>query len=234
MNARPADEREIRPGAGVDAADGRLGTVEEVRVRPESGELTYLVVRRGWTDRLLPVAAEHVEYIDSGGTVRLRVTREEAERLGAAVWDGSEEGLGGASASASADGGQLRVPILAERLSAVARPVVLGELLIHKRVDEAEESVRLAVQRDQVEVERRPVNRPLEAPVESRTEGDWLVIPVMEEVLVVRKQLMLTEEVRVRTRRVTEEREVREAVRRERVELEDSSTPPQPRERDTR
>jgi uncharacterized protein (TIGR02271 family) len=60
--------------------------------------------------------------------------------------------------------------------------------------------------------------------VQSRQEGDWLVIPVMEEVLVVRKQLMLTEEVRVRTRRVTEEREVRETVRRERVELEDTTT----------
>src|SRR5918994_2145856 len=107
MNARPADERQIRPGAGVDAADGRLGTVDEVRVRSGSGELTFLIVRRGWTDRLLPVAAEHVAGVEADGTVRLRVARDEAERLGAAVWDGSEEGLGGATVSA--DGERLRV-----------------------------------------------------------------------------------------------------------------------------
>jgi hypothetical protein len=54
-------------------------------------------------------------------------------------------------------------------------------------------------------------------------EGDWLVVPVMEEVLVVRKQLMLKEEVRIRRRPVTEPREVRETLRRERVELEDAT-----------
>ena len=51
-----AQQTEIRPGAGVDATDGRLGTVEEVRVRPETGELALLVVRRGGSDRPLHVA----------------------------------------------------------------------------------------------------------------------------------------------------------------------------------
>jgi stress response protein YsnF len=72
-------------------------------------------------------------------------------------------------------------------------------------------------------VERLPVNRPLEAPAAQRMEGEWLVLPVMAEVLVVRTQLVLTEEVRVRTRRVTEEQEVRAPVRRERLELEDAT-----------
>ena len=115
------------------------------------------------------------------------------------------------------------MPVLAERLHAEVRPVDLGELRVTKRVETAEETVRQAVERDEVDVERVPVNRPLEAPVAQRTEGEWLVLPVMEEVLVVRKQLMLTEEVRIRTRRVAEEQEVREPVRRERVELEDAT-----------
>jgi uncharacterized protein (TIGR02271 family) len=212
----------IRPGAGVEATDGRLGTVDEVRVRPETGELALLVVRRGWSDRLLHVAAGQVDRVDGDGTVRLRVTREEAERRAAEV-RGVTAGDGTGGVTAGTEGQRLRIPVLAERLSAAARPVELGELRVHTRVDVTEETVRRAVERDELEVERVPVNRPLEAPAAQRTEGDWLVIPVMEEVLVVRTQLMLKEEVRIRTRRVTEEREVREPVRRERLELEDAT-----------
>ena len=127
-------------------------------------------------------------------------------------------------AVAGADGQQLRLPVLAERLTAEARPVELGELRVHTRVDEVEETVRQAVERDELDVERVPVNRPLEAPVAQRTEGEWLVIPVMEEVLVVRKQLDAQGgAARSARRRVTAEQEVRETVRRERVELEDAT-----------
>jgi uncharacterized protein (TIGR02271 family) len=212
-----ARETVIRPGAGVEATDGRLGSVDEVRVRPATGALALLVVRRGWSDALLHVAAAQVGRVGGDGTVRLRVTREEAERLAADVRDAS----GGPTAGAA--GGRLRVPVLAERLTAEARPVELGELRVHTRVDAVEETVRRAVERDELDVERVPVNRPLEAPVAQRTEGEWLVFPVMEEVLVVRTQLMLKEEVRVRTRRVTAEQEVRQTVRRGRVELEDAT-----------
>ena len=213
------EEMEIRPGAGVDAADGRLGTVDEVRVRPETGALAGLVVRRGWTDRLLYVDGEQIARVGGDGTVHLRGPRAEVERAAAE----GQDGAAGAALVAGAAGRQLRVPVLAERLHAAVRPVDLGELRVTKRVETAEETVRQAVERDEVEVERVPVNRPLEAPVAPRTEGEWLVLPVMEEVLVVRKQLMLKEEVRIRTRRVTEEQTVREPVRRERVELEDAT-----------
>jgi hypothetical protein len=69
------------------------------------------------------------------------------------------------------------------------------------------------------------VNRPVSAPEERRQEGDWLIIPIMEEVLVVQKQLMVTEEIRIRKQLVTEEREIRETVRRERATVEDTSQP---------
>jgi len=213
-----ASETVIRPGASVDATDGRLGTVDEVLVRPETGELVTLIVRRGWSDRRLHVDASQVDGLD-GTTVRLRITREEAERLAAATL-GDDAGDG---ALLRADGEQLRIPILEERLSAGTRAVSLGELRIHKRVDQTEESVRQAVTRDELEIEHVPVNRPLEAPATQRMDGDWLVLPVMEEVLVVRKQLMLKEEVRVRRRQVTEEQEVRETLRHERLELEDAT-----------
>jgi uncharacterized protein (TIGR02271 family) len=207
----------VRPGAPVEATDGRLGTVEEVVVRPETGELASLVVRRGWTDRLLHVGAALVDRLDAGG-VLLRVSREEAERRGAGV---PQEVAGGSLARQAGD--RVVVPILEERLRADTRTVDLGELRIHKRVETEEARVTQAVTRDDLIVERVPIGRPLEAPAASRIEGDWFVVPIMEEVLVVHKQLVLKEEVRIRRQPVTESREVRETLRRERVELEDAT-----------
>jgi len=212
-----ASEMMIRTGAGVDATDGRLGTVDEILVRPETGELVTLIVRRGWSDRRVHIDAAQVDRVE-GDTVRLRISREEAERLGAGVLEGDTAGAG-----RRVDGDEIRVPILEERLATEVRPVELGELRVHKRVNQTEESVRQAVTRDELEIEHVPINRPLEAPVTQRTDGDWLVLPVMEEVLVVRKQLMLKEEVRIRRRPVTEEQQVHETVRHERLEVEDAT-----------
>ncbi len=63
---------------------------------------------------------------------------------------------------------------------------------------------------EDVDVERIPVNRILDAPVEVRQEGDTTIIPVIEEVITVQKRLLLREEVRITRRRVefTEPRRV--------------------------
>jgi stress response protein YsnF len=53
-----------------------------------------------------------------------------------------------------------------------------------------------------VDVQRVPMNQQVDALLEVRYEGDTLVIPVIEEVLVVEKRLMLKEEVRVTRRTV--------------------------------
>ncbi|MGI8743084.1 MAG: DUF2382 domain-containing protein [Bryobacteraceae bacterium] len=55
--------------------------------------------------------------------------------------------------------------------------------------------------REDCDVERVPVKRMLDQPVEIRQEGDTLIIPLMEEVLVVEKRLMLREELHIKRRR---------------------------------
>jgi uncharacterized protein (TIGR02271 family) len=206
---------QIEPGAAVEATDGLLGTVDEVIVRPGNGELAYLTVRHGWTDQVLTVPAALIAAIPGPRVVLLRATREEAR---AAVADVLPDEL-----LASERGDGLHLPIAEERLVPAKQLVDLGELRLHKSVTRHEEVIREPVTRDDLVVERVPIGRPLDAPLEPRFEGDWLIIPIMEEVLVVRKQLMLTEEVRLRKRQVTEEREVHETTRHERIELEDAT-----------
>lgn len=210
------EETTIRAGTAVEATDGRLGTVDEVIVRPETGELAYLVVRRGWSGQRVNVPAQLVERFDESGAVRLRVTREEAERTAGEI---PADAL-----VAQAEGNDIRIPMLEERLIPGKRPIDLGELRVQKYVDQVEDSVSQSVTRDDVTVERIPINRPLDAPVSNRTEGDVLVIPVMEEVLVVQKRLMLKEELRISRRQVVEDQVVRETVRRERLVVEDATT----------
>lgn len=125
-------------------------------------------------------------------------------------------------------GGELRVPVREERLEIDTHQIDLGEILVHKTVEENEEVRRGPLTREDVQVVRVKVNRPVTAPEQRRQEGDWLVIPVMEEIFVVQKQLVVTEEIRIRKLTVTEEHEIRETVRRERATIEDTRRPMSP------
>ena len=80
--------------------------------------------------------------------------------------------------------------------------------------------------RQTVEVERVPINRPVDAVQDVRVEGDVTVVPVYEEVLVVHKQLVLREEVRLTTRRDRVAGPERVTLRRQRVEVERLTSDP--------
>lgn len=199
----------IEPGASVEATDGPLGTVKSVIAWPSTGEVWYLLVRN--EDALVTVPAELIAKVVSPTEVRLAVTRDAVRRRI------------GAAASTADDRDQVRVPIHEERLRTTIEPIDLGEVRIHKTVEHVPETVTRLVEREELEIERVPLDRLLDQPVEPYRDGEWLVVPVMEEVLVVTRQLVLTEEVRIRTKRVTEEQEVYEVLRREHVSIEDAT-----------
>jgi len=205
-------ETQIDPGATVEAADGPLGTVEEVFVSPKTGEMTHLVVRRAGTAERLTIPASAIAEIPSRFTVRLGMRRDELH------------GMASGAQSESRNGAQIRVPVLEERLMVEKRPIELGEIRLHKTVETFEEIAHQDILEEDVIIERVPVNRPLDEPAESHMDGDWLVVPIMEEVLVVQKRLMLTEEIRIKKRQVTKQYEVREQLRREHIDVEDATT----------
>jgi uncharacterized protein (TIGR02271 family) len=96
----------------------------------------------------------------------------------------------------------LVIPIVAESLALSKQTVDRGAVRVHMTVGEREVVVDEPTAEDRVTVERVAINQPIDKPVRPRVEGDTTVIPVMKEVLLVRKQLMLVEEVRLTKTRV--------------------------------
>ena len=119
---------------------------------------------------------------------------------------------------------QLIVPLSAETLEIGAREVEAGRVRISKRVVERQEQVDLPLRRETVDIERVSVNRVVDTIAPPRTEGDVIIVPVYEEVLVVAKQLVLKEELRITRRSSTQAGEPRSfTVRREEIEIARSS-----------
>ena len=126
---------------------------------------------------------------------------------------------------AAGDAEETVVSLAEETLQVGKRTVERGRVRLHKTVSERLETVELSLMREEVEVERVAVNRPVEETTSVRYEGDVMVIPRYEEVLVVSKQLVLVEELRVRTVR-SERREPQQVtLRREELSVERDAEP---------
>jgi uncharacterized protein (TIGR02271 family) len=114
----------------------------------------------------------------------------------------------------------LVLPVIQEALEVHTQPVETGHLRVRKIVHEWEELVDPPLRRDEVVIEHVPINRVVESPPPVRSEGDTLVIPLLEEVLVVEKRLLLKEEVHLTRRRVETHMPQRVPRRREEVVVE--------------
>lgn len=114
----------------------------------------------------------------------------------------------------------LVIPVLQEELHLAKRVVEKSKIRVHKAVIETEEIVDEPLIEDLVEIERVPINRLLKKAIGTRIEGDTTIIPVLKEVLVVQKQLMLVEEVRLRRKQVEVRRPQPVILRREEVRIE--------------
>jgi uncharacterized protein (TIGR02271 family) len=92
------------------------------------------------------------------------------------------------------------IPLLEERVSVERRAVETGRVRVAVSTATEAALVRETLRGERVEVERVPVGREVaEAPaVREEEDGAVLVVPVVEEILVVERRLVLREEVRLR------------------------------------
>ena len=79
------------------------------------------------------------------------------------------------------------IPIIEEQAVIGKRIVETGKVRISKRVSEHEKIIDEPLLHEEVTVERVAVNQYVETPPEIRQEGDMMIIPVIEEQLVLKK-----------------------------------------------
>ncbi|MDB6087790.1 MAG: hypothetical protein JWN85_574 [Gammaproteobacteria bacterium] len=93
------------------------------------------------------------------------------------------------------------LPLAEEQLSIHKRSVTTGRVRITTSVDEREHRIHESLEREVVSVERVAVDRIVDETPQIRQVGDVTIIPVVEEVAVVEKRLLLKEEIHVSKRR---------------------------------
>lgn len=127
--------------------------------------------------------------------------------LGGAGSDADDAGDGAfGSERVVAVAGETVIPLVEERLEVGRRVVETGRVLLHKTVETFAEQLNEPLAVRTFDIERVAVNRVVDRAPEVRVEGDTTVYPLVEERLILTKELILKEEVRV-TRRETERRD---------------------------
>jgi uncharacterized protein (TIGR02271 family) len=96
------------------------------------------------------------------------------------------------------------VPVIEEDLVTGAHAVKTGSVRVRKEVEHLRKNVEMPAMRDVVSVNRVPVNKVVTSVPGVREEGELLIVPVLEEEIVVEKRLVLKEEIHIRRRRIEE------------------------------
>jgi uncharacterized protein (TIGR02271 family) len=114
-----------------------------------------------------------------------------------------------------------KVPLTEEGVRVSKREVITGRVRIHTLAESTDELVRQELDTAEVSVTRVPVNRIVDQTPMPRTEGDLTIVPVLEEVLVVEKRLLLKEEIHIRRTLTTETVEHSVTLRKQRAIIEE-------------
>jgi len=219
--------QQFMEGTPVYAADGeKVGTVSEHNVQGH-----YLIVHKGWLfpqDVYIPLDA--VTRSDGDG-VYLRYTKDTIQdqdwsaappvdrMASAASMDLSGTTRRDRVAETSTDE-DMRVLVREEELIATTREAEQGRVHLRKEVIEEQQTVAVPLTREEVRVERVPVQGEATAVgPDAFTEKD-IDVPVMGEELVTSKRATVKEEVRLHKDTVTEDQQVSDTVRKERVTVE--------------
>jgi uncharacterized protein (TIGR02271 family) len=105
--------------------------------------------------------------------------------------------------------------LLAEEVSVDRELVETGRVRVRVVTREHDEMVDVPLARHNVEVERVPVDKQVSEIPPVRRVDDVTIVPVVEEIVVVERRLMLREELHIRTVHTTERHQERVVLRRQ-------------------
>jgi len=89
------------------------------------------------------------------------------------------------------------IPVIEEKIKVHTEIVETGKVSISKKINEYQETVNIPIIQEEVNIDRVQVNKMVEFVPAVRYEGDTMIIPVVKEVAVVEKRLMLVEELHI-------------------------------------
>lgn len=120
--------------------------------------------------------------------------------------------------------GEIRVPVVEERLDVEKRQGQLGEVDIRKTVDTEQVNIPVELRHEEVTVDRRDVkDRPVAAgDLANAFEEGTIRVPVRGEEAVVQKEAFVTGEVVVDREVKTERQTISDTVRKERVDVDEN------------
>jgi uncharacterized protein (TIGR02271 family) len=133
----------------------------------------------------------------------------------------TDEGVSQSHGDDLEDEDELRVQRTEEELRAGTREREAGQFNVRKRVRTDREQVEVPTRREEVTVERVPVDSET---TDAQIGDDEVRVPVTEEEVVVEKRPVAKEEVRIRKDVVSDTETVEEDVRREEIEVEDDTS----------
>ena len=203
-------------GAGVGAIGGALVGMGVPREEAEyyEGEVksgrTLVTVRSDWRyDDAQRILRDHGAYdIETGADATRRQTSTsmiDRRPVETAALDQPAES-------------QHTMQLREEELQARKASVGTGQVTLGKDVVEQRTTLDVPVSREEAYVERRPVNRPADRPIEAGT-SQTIEVPIREERVELEKQPVVYEEVGVGKRQVVENERVSDTVRREQLRL---------------
>ena len=103
------------------------------------------------------------------------------------------------------DNEEVVIPVLREEVIVGSEAVVTGGVRVTKHVHSHDEVIEQELRKSHVAVKRVKLDRVVDGPLQSRREGNTLIIPVVSEILRVEKHWVLTEEIHI-TETVSKER----------------------------
>jgi uncharacterized protein (TIGR02271 family) len=188
---------------------GVHGTLDLTVVPPQGSESKLVLVRFDDGSQVFADASTFVEskegvYLFPGSFAEL-FEQNQTSKYGSTTFGNSEQTV---------------IPLLAEQLNIARQKILTGGVRVHKTVSEHTETVDEPTLREELEIQRVAVNRFVTEAPAVRYEGDVMIVPLLEEVLVVEKKLVVREEIRITTRRDTLRNPQQYVVRREEATLE--------------
>lgn len=113
-----------------------------------------------------------------------------------------------------------KIELVEESVSVSAEHVTTGRVRVSTETEFFEETAHASLGGERVEVSRIPIDQEVKTAPQVRVEGDVTIIPVLEEIVVVEKRLMLVEEIRIRRVATTEDVSVPVTLRKQRARVE--------------